>query len=128
MRLAGAPVTRTRTSEPRGAWTLVASVQEADVDHGLAVACRSGHSQMIYNLGRLRLNGLIRRIEHTHTYVLAPEGQRIAMFCTKPYSRLLRPLAAAGQRQAPPGLRRALTVIDHHADDSIARARFRPAA
>jgi hypothetical protein len=27
-------------------------------------------SQMTYDLRRLRLNGLIRRIEHTHTYVL----------------------------------------------------------
>src|SRR6201993_1429587 len=29
-------------------------------------------SQMTYDLRRLRLNGLIRRIEHTHTYVLTP--------------------------------------------------------
>jgi hypothetical protein len=28
--------------------------------------------QMTYDLRRLRLNGLIRRIEHTHTYVLTP--------------------------------------------------------
>jgi hypothetical protein len=33
-----------------------------------------------YDLRRLRLNGLIRRIEHTHTYVLTPDGQRIAIF------------------------------------------------
>jgi hypothetical protein len=30
-------------------------------------------SQMTYDLRRLRLNGLIRRIEHTHTYVLTPD-------------------------------------------------------
>jgi hypothetical protein len=83
---------------------------------------------MTYDLRRLRLNGLIRRIEHTHTHVLTPEGQRIAIFCTKLYNRLLRPLAAADQRQAPPGLRRALTVIDHHVDDHIARVRLKPAA
>jgi hypothetical protein len=85
-------------------------------------------SQMTYDLRRLRLNGLIRRIEHTHTYVLTPDGQRIAIFYTKLHNRLLRPLAAADQPQAPPALRQALAVIDHHVDDYIARARLKPAA
>jgi len=85
-------------------------------------------SQMTYDLRRLRLNGLIRRIAHTHTYVLTPDGQRIAVFYTKLYNRLLRPLAAADQPQAPPELRRALAVIDHHVEDYIARARLKPAA
>jgi hypothetical protein len=85
-------------------------------------------SQMTYDLRRLRLNGLIRRIEHTHTYVLTPDGRRIAIFYTKLYNRLLRPLAAADQPQAPPALRQALGVIDHHVDDYIARARLKPAA
>jgi hypothetical protein len=85
-------------------------------------------SQMTYDLRRLRLNGLIRRVEHTHTYVLTPDGRRIAVFYTKLYNRLLRPLAAADQPQAPPALRQALAVIDHHVDDYITRARLRPAA
>jgi DNA-binding HxlR family transcriptional regulator len=85
-------------------------------------------SQMTYDLRRLRLNGLIRRIEHTRTYVLTPDGQRLAIFYTKLCNRLLRPLAAADQPQAPPELRRALTVIDHHVEDYIARARLKPAA
>ena len=85
-------------------------------------------SQMTYDLRRLRLNGLIRRIAHTHTYVLTPDGQRIAVFYTKLYNRLLRPLAAADQPQAPPALRQALTVIDRHVDDYITRARLKPAA
>lgn len=72
------------------------------------------------DLRRLRLNGLVRRIEHTHTYVLTPEGQRLAIFYTKLYHRLLRPLAAANQPQAPPELRHALAVIDRHVDDYIA--------
>ena len=79
-------------------------------------------SQMTYDLRRLRLNGLIRRIEHTHAYVLTPDGQRIAIFYSNLCNRLLRPLAAADQLQAPPGLRRALAVIDRHVDDYIARA------
>jgi hypothetical protein len=85
-------------------------------------------SQMTYDLRRLRLNGLIRRIAHTHTYVLTPEGTRIAIFYTKLYNRLLRPLAAADQPQAPAALRQALTVIDRHVDDYIARARLKHAA
>jgi hypothetical protein len=85
-------------------------------------------SQMTYDLRRLRLNGLIRRIAHTHTYVLTPDGQRLAIFYTKLYNRLLRPLAAADQPQAPPELRQALAVIDHHVDGYIARARLKPAA
>jgi hypothetical protein len=85
-------------------------------------------SQMTYDLRRLRLNGLIRRIEHTHTYALTPDGRRIAIFYTKIYNRLLRPLAAADQPQAPPALRHALAAIDRHVDNYIAQARLRPAA
>jgi hypothetical protein len=85
-------------------------------------------SQMTYDLRRLRLNGLIRPIPHTHTCVLTPDGQRLAIFYTKLHNRLLRPLAAADQPQAPPELRQALAVIDHHVDDYIARAPLKPAA
>lgn len=53
------------------------------------------------------------------TYALTPDGQRIAIFYTKLYNRLLRPLAAADQPEAPPGLRHALAAIDRHVDDYI---------
>ena len=42
-------------------------------------------TQMSYDLTRLRLKGLIRRLPHTNTYVLTPDGQRIALFYTKIY-------------------------------------------
>ena len=58
--------------------------------------------QMTYDLRRLRLTGLIRRIEHTNRYVLTPDGIKIAVFYTKLHNRLLRPLLAARQPQAPP--------------------------
>ena len=64
--------------------------------------------------------------EHTHTYVLTPDGQRLAIFYTKLHERLLRPLTAANQPQAPPALRHALATIDHHVDEYIARARLKP--
>jgi hypothetical protein len=67
-------------------------------------------SQMSYDLRRLRLNGLIRRIEHTRAYILTPDGQRLAIFYTKVYNRLLRPLGrrwpAASPARTTPGARR----------------------
>jgi predicted MarR family transcription regulator len=82
---------------------------------------------MTYDLRRRRLNGLIRRIEHTHTYALTTDGQRLAIFYTKLHDRLLRPLTAANQPPAPPDLRDALATIDQHVNDYIARARLKPA-
>ena len=39
-------------------------------------------NQMSYDLGRLRLNGLIDRIPDSNTYVLTTDGQRVAIFYT----------------------------------------------
>ena len=66
---------------------------------------------MSYDLARLRLNGLIERRPHTNTYVLTPDGQRVAIFYTKVHDRLLRPLIAADRPPAPPELRAA---TGHH--------------
>ena len=84
--------------------------------------------QMTYDLRRLRLAGLIHRIEHTSTYALTPDGIKFAVFHTKLCNRLLRPLMAADQAQAPPELRQALDVISQHVDDYISRARLGKAA
>jgi hypothetical protein len=80
--------------------------------------------QMTYDLRRLRLAGLIRRIEHTNRYTITPDGIRVAVFYTKVHNRLLRPLLAADQPQAPPQLRAALHTIDQHVDHYISRARL----
>jgi hypothetical protein len=80
--------------------------------------------QMSYDLRRLRLKGLITRLPHSNTYVLTPDGQRIAIFYSKLHNRLLRPLAAANDPPAPLPLRRALRVIDQHITDYIAEARM----
>jgi hypothetical protein len=84
--------------------------------------------QMTYDLRRLRLTGLIRRIEHTHRYTLTPDGIRTAIFYTKLHNRLLRPMLAADQPQAPPELRTALRTIDQHVESYITRARLTKAA
>jgi len=87
-----------------------------------------GPGQMTYDLRRLRLAGLIHRIEHTNRYVLTSDGIAMAVFYTKLHNRLLRPLLAARQPQAPPPLRDALHTIDQHVDDYISRASLGKAA
>jgi hypothetical protein len=47
--------------------------------------------QMTYHLRRLRLHGLIERIPGTQRYQVTRQGWRIALFCTRTYSRVLRP-------------------------------------
>jgi hypothetical protein len=80
--------------------------------------------QMSYDLRRLRLKDLITRLPHTNTYILTDEGQRVAIFYTKVHNRLLRPLTAANDPPAPPALRQALRVINHHVDDYVREARM----
>jgi hypothetical protein len=84
--------------------------------------------QMTYDLRRLRLAGLIRRIPRTNHYVLTPDGIRAAIFYTKVHNRLLRPLLAADQPQAPAELRYALRILDRHVEDYITHARLGRAA
>ena len=84
--------------------------------------------QMTYDLRRLRLAGLIRRLPRSHRYLLTDDGIRIAIFYTKIYNRLLMPLTAADQPQAPPELRATLNTITHHVSDYADRARLPRAA
>jgi hypothetical protein len=98
----------------------------AQVNHLLGVAHTV--NQMSYDLARLRLNGLIERRPHTNTYVLTPDGQRVALFYTKVHDRLLRPLLAADHPPAPPELRTALATIDRHVHSYIDAARLPEAA
>jgi hypothetical protein len=98
----------------------------AQVSHLLGVAYTV--NQMSYDLARLRLNGLIERREHTNTYFLTPDGQRVAVFYTKVHNRLLRPLLAADHPPAPVELRTALATIDRHVRGYIDDARLTEAA
>jgi hypothetical protein len=47
--------------------------------------------QMTYHLRRLRLHGVIERIPKTHRYRVTDSGWRTALFCSRCYSRILRP-------------------------------------
>jgi hypothetical protein len=77
-----------------------------------------------YDLRRLRLKGLIVRLEHSNTYVLTDDGQRFAVFYTKVHNRLLRPLMSADQPPAPLEIRQALNILDHAVTDYIDEARI----
>jgi hypothetical protein len=98
----------------------------AQVNHLLGVPYTP--NQMGYDLHRLRLNGLIERLQGTNTYVLTPEGQRVAVFYTKLHDRLLRPLLAANSPPAPSELRQALATIDRHVRTYVSHSRMGNAA
>ncbi len=101
----------------------------AQVSHLLGVPTNSYTlNQASYDLARLRLNGLIERREHSNTYDLTPDGQRVAIFYTKVHDRLLRPLIAADQPPAHPELRLALRTVDEHVHSYIDHARLEKAA
>nr|WP_239165069.1 transposase [Actinoplanes palleronii] len=85
-------------------------------------------NQMTYDLRRLRLSGLVRRLPRSNRYLLTPDGIRIAIFYTKVYHLLLVPLTAVDQPQAPPDLRAALATITGHVDQYAIRARLPRAA
>lgn len=69
-------------------------------------------SQMTYDLRRLRLHGLIRRIEGRNRYLLTDQGLRFAVFYTKLGERVFPPLFATERPDTPPQLRRAMSLID----------------
>lgn len=85
-------------------------------------------AQMTYDLRRLRLKGLIRRVPRSNRYVLTPDGLRWALFYTKVQDRLLGPLLDADKPPASDELRQALRTIDTSFDRYVDAARIRPAA
>ena len=87
-----------------------------------------GMTQASYDLARLRRNGLITRRPHSNTYDLTPDGLAFAIFYTKVHDRVLTPLFAAGQPQAPPQLSAALHTIERIIDSRLAAARLPAAA
>lgn len=85
------------------------------------------HSKMSYDLRRLRLHGLIQRIPRKNTYVLTPDGIRVAVFYTKLRNRLLRPLLDADKPPAKTEIRHALRTLENAVADYIHTARLTPA-
>ena len=72
--------------------------------------------------------GLIQRREHSNTYVLTADGQRVAIFYTKVHDRVLRPLIGTNTVPAPAPLRQALKTIEEHIDSYLNDAHMANAA
>jgi len=83
--------------------------------------------RMTYQLRRLRLHGLIERIPKTHRYRLTSFGFRVAVFCTRTYSRILRPglgLALPTTSPFPCSLRRSFDRLEQEVSSWVDQARL----
>jgi len=83
--------------------------------------------KMTYDLRRLRLHGLIERIETTHRYQLTKKGLGVVFIYQRTYARILRPLLSAlcgGSTSAnspeAKALKHILSAIDTYIDDEAA--------
>ena len=85
-------------------------------------------NQASCDLARLARNGLITRVPHRNRYTLTPDGLKFAVFCTKVHDRILRPLMASDQPQAPPPIRQALRTINTEVRRRLDAARLPAAA
>lgn len=86
-------------------------------------------SQMSYDLRRLRLKGLIARIDGRHRYVLTTYGRRVAYFMTKLQQRLFRVASVAFQASTalPMRLTRAFQQLDAELEQLVTVANLGPA-
>jgi hypothetical protein len=84
-------------------------------------------ARMSYDLRRLRMKGIVERVDGTNGYRITPDGIRFAIFYSKVHDRLLRPLMAADRPPAPRGLRYALDELDRYMTIAIRAARLGPA-
>jgi len=83
--------------------------------------------QMTYHLRRLRLHRIIERIPQTHRYRLTDLGLPTAWFCTRTYSRILRPgFATLLPHLSPPNsaLRRCFDKLDQEVTAWIQHAKL----
>lgn len=86
--------------------------------------------KMTYDLRRLRLKGLVVRVEGTHRYRVTTYGMKAALFFSKTYIRVLRP-GCQSIEDIPNDIPRPLRQALHSVDDAIAElcdaAQLRPA-
>jgi len=83
-----------------------------------------GQARCCYDLRRLKLKGLIVKLDHSNTYVLTGDGQRFAISYTKIHNRLLRPLMSADRPPAPLDVRQALRTLERAVGNYIREARI----
>jgi hypothetical protein len=92
---------------------------------GVDPKCYS-RGRMTYDLRRLRLKGLVQRIQGKHRYRLTPEGLQVALFFSKTYARIIRPgqaaLDASAPADVPQPLARAWCDLGQALDEIVRRA------
>jgi hypothetical protein len=91
--------------------------------HG-AVPDDISSGRMTYDLRRLRLHGLIKRIPKSHRYRLTDRGLRVALFFTRAFQRVIRPtLSLLLDDIAPEGtpIRKALDRFEAQIERSCAQ-------
>jgi DNA-binding IclR family transcriptional regulator len=82
---------------------------------------------MTYHLRRLRLHGLIERVDGTHRYRVTEAGLRLALFFTRTYARIIRPGLSQVMPEAPAGdsaLRRQFDQLEAAMDTWVERAKL----
>jgi len=86
-------------------------------------------SQMTYDLRRLRLKGLIARLEGTHRYILTTYGRKVVYLMTKLQHRILDVASVAVETtaQIPSKLERAFRQLDIELEKLVADAHLAPA-
>jgi hypothetical protein len=73
--------------------------------------------RMTYDLRRLRLHGIIERIDRTHRYRTTRDGLRIAVFFSRTWARLLRPgLSLVAPLASASTLQRAFARLEQEID------------
>jgi hypothetical protein len=85
-------------------------------------------SQMSYDLRRLRLKGLITRVEGRHRYILTTYGRRVAYLMTKLQHRIFDVASVALQATTtlPSRLARAFQQLDAELEKLVAGANLAP--
>jgi len=87
--------------------------------------------RLTYQLRRLRLHGLIERVDQTHRYVVTDRGYRVALWMSRCQARVLRP--SLGQLLCAPScfdqtLCEAIARFDKHVQRYFHAAHLRTAA
>lgn len=86
-------------------------------------------SQMSYDLRRLRLKGLIVRLDGSHHYILTTYGRKVAYLMTKLQHRIfdIASVAVTTTSGVPSGLAVAFQKLDAELDKLVANAQLAPA-
>jgi hypothetical protein len=80
--------------------------------------------QLTYDLRRLRLHGLIKRLPKRHRYRVTDAGLRVALFVPRLWARTVRPGLATVMPEiavSDSALRRAFERVEHAMDDWCTR-------